>query len=83
MTDAGRWSPWALNRLSFRARSAAVTTVLVGFQHYLVMLGTTVLIATIIVPLMGGGHVRLTDFPSSPFPFISSFAWTWTWTDGH
>jgi xanthine/uracil permease len=35
--------------------SAAVTTVLVGFQHYLVMLGTTVLIATIIVPLMGGG----------------------------
>jgi len=29
----------------------------VGFQHYLVMLGTTVLIATIIVPLMGGGHV--------------------------
>lgn len=55
MTDAGRWSPWALNRLSFRARSAAVTTVLVGFQHYLVMLGTTVLIATIIVPLMGGG----------------------------
>jgi xanthine/uracil permease len=37
--------------------SAAVTTILVGFQHYLVMLGTTVLIATIIVPLMGGGHV--------------------------
>ncbi|CAD6214106.1 unnamed protein product [Miscanthus lutarioriparius] len=33
-----------------------LTTVLVGFQHYLVMLGTTVLIATIIVPLMGGGH---------------------------
>ncbi|KAK3149655.1 hypothetical protein QOZ80_3AG0220490 [Eleusine coracana subsp. coracana] len=33
-----------------------ITTVLLGFQHYLVMLGTTVLIATIIVPLMGGGH---------------------------
>ncbi|KAJ1294072.1 hypothetical protein BS78_01G118300 [Paspalum vaginatum] len=32
-----------------------LTTVLVGFQHCLVMLGTTVLIATIIVPLMGGG----------------------------
>jgi xanthine/uracil permease len=60
--------------------SAAVTTVLVGFQHYLVMLGTTVLIATIIVPLMGGGHVRLT-FLLLSFPFISSFAWTWT--DGH
>ncbi|NP_001105384.2 nucleobase-ascorbate transporter LPE1 [Zea mays] len=35
-----------------------ITTVLVGFQHYLVMLGTTVLIATIIVPLMGGGHAE-------------------------
>ncbi|OEL22981.1 Nucleobase-ascorbate transporter LPE1 [Dichanthelium oligosanthes] len=35
-----------------------LTTVLVGFQHYLVMLGTTVLIATIIVPLMGGGHAE-------------------------
>uniref|UniRef100_A0ACD6A4G5 Uncharacterized protein n=2 Tax=Avena sativa TaxID=4498 RepID=A0ACD6A4G5_AVESA len=34
----------------------AVTTVVVGFQHYLVMLGTTVIIATILVPLMGGGH---------------------------
>nr|CAB3493617.1 unnamed protein product [Digitaria exilis] len=33
-----------------------ITTVFVAFQHYLVMLGTTVLIATIIVPLMGGGH---------------------------
>ncbi|TVU45585.1 hypothetical protein EJB05_05075 [Eragrostis curvula] len=33
-----------------------LTTVFVGFQHYLVMLGTTVLIATIVVPLMGGGH---------------------------
>jgi hypothetical protein len=31
--------------------------VIVGFQHYLVMLGTTVIIATILVPLMGGGHV--------------------------
>ncbi|KAG0476565.1 hypothetical protein HPP92_013406 [Vanilla planifolia] len=27
-----------------------------GFQHYLVMLGTTVLIPTLIVPQMGGGH---------------------------
>ncbi|CAL5332340.1 unnamed protein product [Camellia sinensis] len=29
-------------------------TVLLGFQHYIVMLGTTVLIATILVPQMGG-----------------------------
>jgi len=28
-----------------------------GFQHYLVMLGTTVLIPTYLVPQMGGGNV--------------------------
>ncbi|TXG64086.1 hypothetical protein EZV62_011080 [Acer yangbiense] len=32
--------------------------LLLGFQHYLVMLGTTVIIATILVPLMGGGNVE-------------------------
>ncbi|XP_054818532.1 nucleobase-ascorbate transporter 3 [Prosopis cineraria] len=30
--------------------------VLLAFQHYIVMLGTTVLIATTIVPQMGGNH---------------------------
>ncbi|XP_020238235.1 nucleobase-ascorbate transporter 3 [Cajanus cajan] len=30
--------------------------LLLGFQHYIVMLGTTVLIATTLVPLMGGNH---------------------------
>lgn len=30
--------------------------ILLGFQHYLVMLGTTVLIPTILVPQMGGGN---------------------------
>uniref|UniRef100_A0A5B7BYG3 Putative nucleobase-ascorbate transporter 4-like n=1 Tax=Davidia involucrata TaxID=16924 RepID=A0A5B7BYG3_DAVIN len=30
--------------------------IILGFQHYLVMLGTTVIIPTIIVPLMGGGN---------------------------
>ncbi|XP_006650432.2 nucleobase-ascorbate transporter LPE1-like [Oryza brachyantha] len=35
-----------------------LTTVLLAFQHYLVMLGTTVIVATILVPLMGGGHVE-------------------------
>ncbi|RCV41378.1 hypothetical protein SEVIR_9G129800v4 [Setaria viridis] len=35
-----------------------LTTVVVAFQHYLVMLGTTVIIPTIIVPLMGGGHAE-------------------------
>ncbi|KAK7383093.1 hypothetical protein VNO78_28761 [Psophocarpus tetragonolobus] len=30
--------------------------LLLGFQHYIVMLGTTVLIATTLVPLMGGDY---------------------------
>ncbi|KAK6945970.1 Nucleobase cation symporter 2 family [Dillenia turbinata] len=30
--------------------------VVLGFQHYVLMLGTTVLIATIVVPQMGGGN---------------------------
>uniref|UniRef100_M1CFL6 Nucleobase ascorbate transporter n=1 Tax=Solanum tuberosum TaxID=4113 RepID=M1CFL6_SOLTU len=32
--------------------------VILGFQHYLVMLGTSVIIPTIIVPQMGGGNVE-------------------------
>ncbi|XP_071923573.1 nucleobase-ascorbate transporter 3 isoform X2 [Coffea arabica] len=31
-------------------------TVLLAFQHYIVMLGTAVMIATVLVPRMGGGH---------------------------
>ncbi|GAV81135.1 Xan_ur_permease domain-containing protein [Cephalotus follicularis] len=30
--------------------------ILLGFQHYLVMLGTTVIVSSIIAPLMGGGN---------------------------
>ncbi|VFQ95671.1 unnamed protein product [Cuscuta campestris] len=30
--------------------------IILGFQHYLVMLGTTVMIPTILVPQMGGGN---------------------------
>lgn len=33
--------------------------ILLGFQHYLVMLCTTVLIPSSLVPQMGGGNVRL------------------------
>lgn len=33
--------------------------ILLGFQHYLVMLGTTVLIPSFLVPQMGGGKVRI------------------------
>ncbi|XP_057788123.1 nucleobase-ascorbate transporter 4 isoform X2 [Salvia miltiorrhiza] len=32
--------------------------MILGFQHYLVMLGTTVIIPTILVPYMGGGNVE-------------------------
>ncbi|KAK2992330.1 hypothetical protein RJ640_020323, partial [Escallonia rubra] len=31
-------------------------TVILAFQHYIVMLGTTVMIATMLVPRMGGSH---------------------------
>ncbi|KAF7113470.1 hypothetical protein RHSIM_RhsimUnG0124000 [Rhododendron simsii] len=34
----------------------AAAAIILGFQHYVVMLGTTVIIPSIIVPLMGGGH---------------------------
>lgn len=33
-------------------------TVLLAFQHYIVMLGTTVMISSLLVPLMGGDNVR-------------------------
>jgi len=33
--------------------------ILLGFQHYLVMLGTTVLIPSSLVTQMGGGNVSL------------------------
>ncbi|KDP44514.1 hypothetical protein JCGZ_16347 [Jatropha curcas] len=32
--------------------------ILLGFQHYLVMLGTIVIISSVLVPLMGGGNVE-------------------------
>lgn len=35
----------------------AAEAMILGFQHYLVMLGTTVIIPTTLVPLMGGGNV--------------------------
>jgi len=37
----------------------AAEAILLGFQHYLVMLGTTVLIPTTLVPQMGGGNVSV------------------------
>lgn len=40
----------------------AVESVLLGFQHYLLVLGMTVLIPSIIVPQMGGDNVRTSLF---------------------
>lgn len=37
----------------------AVEAVVLGFQHYLLTLGITVLIPSILVPLMGGGYVSI------------------------
>jgi hypothetical protein len=42
----------------FRLCRGAAEAILLGFQHYLVMLGTTVIIPTALVPQMGGGNVR-------------------------
>lgn len=36
--------------------------IFLGFQHYLVMLGTIVIVSTILVPLMGGGNVIINFF---------------------
>lgn len=54
----------------FKKNSDAAEAILLGFQHYLVMLGTTVIIPTALVPQMGGGNVRL----SSPSLIISLLA---------
>ena len=40
----------------------AAEAILLGFQHFLVMLGTTVIIPTALVPQMGGGNVRIDQF---------------------
>lgn len=36
-----------------------VEAVVLGFQHYMLSLGITVLIPSLLVPLMGGGDVSI------------------------
>lgn len=48
----------------------AAEAILLGFQHYLVMLGTTVLIPTFLVPQMGGGHVSLYKYSSKQLTIL-------------
>ncbi|KAJ0523952.1 hypothetical protein HanIR_Chr10g0499311 [Helianthus annuus] len=43
--------------------------ILLGFQHYLVMLGTTVVIPTTLVPQMGGENIRSTSSSMAPQRF--------------
>lgn len=49
----------------------AAEAILLGFQHYLVMLGTTVIIPSALVPQMGGGFVRTHEFFPVKFPFLA------------
>lgn len=49
----------------------AAEAILLGFQHYLLTLGITVLIPSILVPQMGGGNVRIFCF--SMFCYNASF----------
>ncbi|XP_076933837.1 nucleobase-ascorbate transporter 4-like [Bidens hawaiensis] len=46
--------------------------VILAFQHYLVMLGTIVIISSIIVPPMGGGHVEKAHLIQTML-FVSGF----------
>jgi solute carrier family 23 (nucleobase transporter), member 1 len=39
------------------AASCAAEAIILGFQHYIVMLGTSVIIPSALVPQMGGGNV--------------------------
>ena len=41
----------------------AAEAVILGFQHYIVMLGTSVIITSALVPQMGGGNVSIFESP--------------------
>lgn len=49
----------------------AAETILLAFQNYILMLGTSVMIPTLLVPLMGG-----TDVSSINFCSFSVFMWS-------
>jgi hypothetical protein len=40
----------------------AAEAMILGFQHFIVMLGTTVIIPSALVPQMGGGNVSLETY---------------------
>jgi hypothetical protein len=43
----------------------AAEAIILGFQHYIVMLGTSVIIPSALVPQMGGGNVSSPESPES------------------
>jgi hypothetical protein len=45
--------------LNMRLFDDAGGAVLLGFQHFILFLGTAVMIPTLLVPLMGGNAVRV------------------------
>lgn len=55
--------------LSFPAAEA----VILGFQHYIVMLGTSVIIPSALVPQMGGGNVSLPKNHLKSIPISESW----------
>jgi xanthine/uracil permease len=40
----------------------AAETIILGFQHYILMLGTTVMVPTFLVPAMGGNDVSASSY---------------------
>jgi len=48
--------------------------ILLGFQHFIVMLGTTVLIPSALVPQMGGGKVGQCKINDNEVRFLSKHA---------
>ncbi|RWW11208.1 hypothetical protein BHE74_00016883, partial [Ensete ventricosum] len=55
-------SPVVLVWAFVTAHSIAGEAIALGFQHYVLALGTAVMIPTFLVPLMGGSDVRLAYF---------------------
>jgi hypothetical protein len=57
-------SLWYIN---LRLLDGAVGAIFLGFQHFILCLGTAVMIPTMLVPLMGGNAVRIL----SSFNFVA------------
>jgi hypothetical protein len=55
---------WVVGRVYLKSLvSVSGEAILLGFQHYIVMLGTAVMIPTMLVPRMGGDDVSAASLP--------------------